>query len=414
VNDKTALRVVGLCVLAWVIMLGYAVARPTVESLYLEAYGAKRLPLVWLGLPFAVSVVVAGYNRALARFRVVRVYVLACLISAAAWALLLSGLAARLPGAVYALYLLKDVYIVVLVELFWTYSNTVFPLKTARWAYGLFCVMGSLGGMVGNLGVGPLAARYGTEPLPWAMPALLLVTAAVVRALAPLSTGAVERKDRAEQGGVLDGVRVVRGSRYLLGLLALIAVVQIVITLVDYQYNALVEATFTDPDERTAVIGRVYAAIDVASIVLQVTTGLVVRALGVGRTLLTVPLLLGVSMTLLLALPGFLWMAITKVASKSLDYSWFRATKELLYLPLGYEEKTAGKGIVDVLTYRVAKAAASALLLALVAIEAPAAAAGALALALAGVWIGLTVRIVRGYRALVAEQKRPPEGAAAS
>jgi ATP/ADP translocase len=410
-RERTTARVIGLCALAWLIMLGYSIARPTVESMYLQAYGAQRLPIAWLGLPFAVAFVVAGYNRALARHRVVRVYVAACLIAAAAWALLLSGLAARVPGAVYLLYLLKDVYIVVLVELFWTYSNTVFPLKTARWAYGLFCVMGSLGGMVGNLGVGPLAERYGTQPLPWAMPFVLVITALVVRALAPLSSGDIEPKQGA---GLLEGLRIVRGSRYLALLLVLIALVQIAITLIDYQYNALVEQTFRDPDERTAIIGRVYAAIDVASIVLQVTTGIVVRTLGVGRTLLTVPLLLGVSVTLLIALPGFLWMAITKVASKSLDYSWFRATKELLYLPLGYEEKTRGKGIVDVLTYRVAKAGTSALLLGLIAIDAPPEAVGVLALVLVALWMGVTVKIVRRYRALRPpdEAERPPEGAA--
>ena len=61
--------------------------------------------------------------------------------------------------------------------------------------------------------------------------------------------------------------------------------------------------------------------------------------------------------------PLFLTMAIAKVTSKSLDYSVFRASKELLYLPLGYKEKTQGKAVVDIMTYRVAKGLASLLVL---------------------------------------------------
>ena len=56
-------------------------------------------------------------------------------------------------------------------------------------------------------------------------------------------------------------------------------------------------------------------------------------------------------------------MVVVKVASKSLDYSIFRAAKELLYLPLSQAEKTQGKALIDMLTYRVAKGGASVLLL---------------------------------------------------
>ena len=46
-----------------------------------------------------------------------------------------------------------------------------------------------------------------------------------------------------------------------------------------------------------------------------------------------------------------------------MDYSLFRATKELLYLPLTHRERVEGKAVVDVLGYRIAKVAASAIVL---------------------------------------------------
>lgn len=405
--DRRAARVVGLSALAWLVMVGYGTARPSVESLYLEAFGSARLPHAWVGVAVAVALVVSLYNRAIARTRLVPFYVAACGVSAAAWAALLT-LRLWLPdAATYLLYVLKDVYVVVLVELFWSFANTVFPLRTARWAYGLFCVMGSLGGVVANNAIGPLAARYGTAQLPWAMPALLLVTAGLVGLLAPLSSGEAPKKTTS---GLAEGVRVVKRSRYLAWMFLLIAVVQVVITLIDYRFNVVVEHSYPDVDARTAIIGRVYAAIDYASIVLQVTTGLAVRFLGVAGTLLSVPVVLGVAIGGLTVAPGLVWTAISKVASKSLDYSWFRAAKELLYLPLPYREKTRGKAVVDILTYRVSKGAVSLLLLFLITVGASTAVTTALTFALLVVWALVTWRIARRYRALLLERAKSRAG----
>jgi AAA family ATP:ADP antiporter len=173
----------------------------------------------------------------------------------------------------------------------------------------------------------------------------------------------------------------------------------VVITLVDYSYNAAVEVAYPDTDARTAVIGQVYAAIDTSSLVLQLATGPVLRVLGISLTLLAIPGLLAGAVGGYLLVPRFLSMAIAKVASKSLDYSLFRAAKELLYLPLSYAEKTQGKAFVDIMTYRVAKGGASLLLMGLVALGSVSLVT---ALCLAGIviWIGLTAMIVRRYRAL--------------
>ena len=105
------------------------------------------------------------------------------------------------------------------------------------------------------------------------------------------------------------------------------------------------------------------AVIDVGSMSLQLLTGVVLAWLGVTRTLLAIPAILGAAVAAFAFAPHFLTMAVAKVASKSFDYSLFRAAKEILYIPLSYPEKTQGKAVIDMLTYRVAKAGASILLL---------------------------------------------------
>jgi len=123
-------------------------------------------------------------------------------------------------------------------------------------------------------------------------------------------------------------------------------------------------------------------------------TGLILKLIGVRWALLAVPATLGAGLAAYALAPGFGTIAFAKVASKALDYSIFRAAKEILYIPLSYEEKTQGKALADVLAYRVAKGATSFLLMGLAAL-----ALGDWALAPAfgflAIWVVLTVALTR-------------------
>jgi len=396
-------------------MVSYALARPASESLFLTHWGSEALPQVWIAVAFTAVVVGGVYSRFAARVGLTRLYGAVGLITAAALAALQLGRGLAPDAATFALYVWKDVYIVVLVEIFWTVANTSFQLKTARWIYGLFCVMGSLGGMTGNLLVGELADRFGTEQAVWGVVPLLGLSWLSGALLGPpdvLSGGPGSAPGKAK-ASLFAGLKVLRESPYLIWLLALIASVQVVITLVDYSYNAALEVAYVDTDARTRVIGQIYFAIDAVSMGLQMMTGPILKVVGVPLTLIGVPLLLSTAVGGYMLIPRFLSMAVAKVASKALDYSLFRAAKELLYLPLSYEEKTQGKAFVDIMTYRVAKGGASLLLMALVALEMT---DMVTTLCLVGgvVWLGLTLVVVQRYRVMALLQTRRAQNASDS
>ena len=386
-------QIAGLAGLCFLILGSYAMARPATESLFLEFYSYQDLPKVWLAVACGSVLVVVIYNRFSARANLVRLFGAVAAISGGVLGGLLMAGRAEVPGVAFALYVWKDLYIVVLVEIFWSFANVVIPLRHARRFYGLFCVLGSLGGLTGNLLGGAIALRYGsTTSLQLILPILALAWAACLwlsrlHPVAVVSTGGV----RAE-----GGLRILFQSRYLGLLLALIAVVQVVITLIDYQYNHVLQLAYPDTDERTAVTGRVYATIDFGSLWLQLATARILHRLGVGRTLLLIPLSLACAVGGTLALPRFGAIAVAKVLGKCLDYSLFRAAKELLYIPLTHEEKTQGKAVVDMMTYRVAKGGTSLLLLALGSIGLQG--LSVVALVGLGVWIKLTTSITRRYQ----------------
>lgn len=392
---------VAVCALAFAVLFAYALSRPPAESAFLEVHGSDALPWVWAAVGVAAVLAVTGYNQLAARLPLDRVLLLVAVGAALALVLLNCLRAARVPYSTAALYVWKDVHVVVLLEIVWSFANVVFRVRTARLSYGLFCACGSLGGMAGNLVTGELASRFGTDAALWA-PLPLLLAVAVAALLVPEDVRAQAKPK--ERGARAGGLAVIAKSPYLLLLLALVLLTQISITLVDYTYNEVVEATFADVDERTRLIGRVYAAIDLSALALQLSTAPILRLVGVPATLLAIPALLGSAVTAAALAPRFLLMAITKVTSKAFDYSLFRAAKEILYIPLTYAEKTRGKAMIDMLAYRVAKVGASLLLGGFV-FAGHGEAVLWVVLALVAVWLAVTWRLTRRYRARVSRDE---------
>ncbi len=397
------LRVGGLSLIGFFMMMGYSMARPAVESLFLAAHGHEALPYGYLSVVVVMGISVVVYNRFVGRVSLPKLYTAASLIAAALLAALQGAIALELPGAHLLLYAWKDVYMVVQVEIFYSYCATVFAIGTARWVYGFFGVIGSLGGLVGNLGVGPLARTLGSAGSLWLLVPMLLAGAAAALWLGQHAAEA-QVPAAALRPRISEAWRVVRQSRWLLLIMALVALTQTAITLIDFSFNQAVQEAVPNTDERTAVIGQIYAAVSVGTFVLNALTGPILRLAGVPATLLSIPFLLASAVVSFLVMPAFAVAAALKIASKCFDYTVFRSAKEILYIPLSLPEKTAGKSIVDMLTYRTAKGAASVLLLGLSAVGLSTWALGA-TLVVISLWLGVTIVLVRRFRLTVSREE---------
>ena len=381
---EEVVRVTALCGMSFFGLMSYAFSRPTIEALLTDAYGKEGLLDAWLMMSvFAVGVVMF-YNRIAARLAPIKLFGGTMLVTMALLLALLLMYGADVPGTPYLLFVWKDLYIVFLVEIFWTYANSDYPASKAKWAYGLFLFVGSLGGMTGNLMVKPFSSAFGAESVLWLVfPALVLawIACAVIDRMVPsVSAASKEPKTESRFG---QGLSVIVKSRYMTMLLLLIMCTQVAITLIDFQYNVILLDLYPDKDIRAGVGGQVYAAIDASALILQLLTGPLLALVGIPRTLMSIPLLLGLAVAFFLMVPKFFAMALAKIASKCFDYSIFRAAKEILYIPLSPLERVQGKAVVDILAYRVTKGAVTLFL------------KGALALiSVSGLVMGLTLGVI--------------------
>ena len=338
--------------LAFLIFASYEVARSPLKALLTVRYGADALPYAWLGVAISVTLTVMFYGRAAAHISLRPLYARVVLISLGTLVGFLLLQSQSVPGRIL-LFIWKDVYIVLLGEMFWTMANRLFELKRAKCIFGFFCALGSLGAFAGSWATKTYAHSWGTSQLPWLVIPILLLSIPIVFGLPQMGPKIIREKPAHRRS------KLVFGHRYLLHILGMIACIQLAVNLMDYQLTHMIQLEHPGQDEQTAVFGHIYSQISQLALVFQLGCGLIIGLYGVPGTLRRVPMVLLCCLGAFAVLPSLALISAAFVLAKSLDYSLFRAAKEALYLPLTHRERTQGKAVIDMMIYRVAKGAAS-------------------------------------------------------
>ncbi len=370
--------------LAFLILFSYGLSRSAIDALLQADNGKEATKYAYALVALGVTIVVPLYSRAASRYPIGSVMAFCALATAVVLAILLGARLLQLPHASYALYIWKDVYVVVLVELVWTLANSAYKTTTARWAYGFFCVAGSVGDMSGSFLSGEMVHSVGSAGLLWLVVPILVLTASV-GLKAARACGWPHPQSKNAMHGIL---AVVRDSRSIQLLLLMVASIQIVTTLIDFNYLTATYEAFPVLDDRTKVFAQVNMGIGLGALVLQALSGAIVTVIGLRALIVVLPAILGAAAIYASLHPTFVGIAVLKVANKILDYSLFRTSKELLYRPLTYSERTQGKAAVDVFGYRAAKGAASGLLVAMSGMAALVSVATATGI---GIWLLLAI-----------------------
>lgn len=391
-------RVVTLYAMGFLLIFGYAFARPCIDSMFLEHYTNDDLPLAWLLTSLASAVVIAFYNRLNQRYAILSLYGRASLFCAATLAILAFTYYSGFVPAIFILYIWKEIYMVVLMETYWSFADIVFSIGTARHTYGYAMAISSFGGVLGNLSVGPAAKMLGTEMALTSLILFLVVGFVIAYIGRQVGDEKPQQKDRNNDVGL--GIRSLLQSKYLVPLAILACTVQIVTGLVDYRFNGMLQENYVNTDMRTEALGYIHALVNIIGITIQVSMGPILRIFGIGNTFKSIPLMIAVSLIAFIAMPHFAIMVVAKITNKSLDYSLFRGAKEILYIPLSREEKTQGKGLIDIFMYRLARGCASLLLMGMKALSLTAYVMH-VSLVMVLIWLGLASVVAARYQNLV-------------
>jgi AAA family ATP:ADP antiporter len=270
------------------------------------------------------------------------------------------------PAVPFAFYIFVDILGVVLVEQFWSLTNSIYTTTEGRSWYGIVGTGGLVGGVAGG---GISAALIKFTPLQ--TPDLLLTASGTILLILSLTwlmarAGIFCEVDHETQPQTASAGswRIFGHSRYLALIAGILLLAQFASPIVDYQFMNAVEAAYPDQEARTAFISLFFSVMGMVSIGVNLgITPLVHRYLGTIAGLMVQPLLMMLCAWGFLLNSTLVFGTAAKISDRALSYSINRASKELLYVPVDSVLIYQAKAWIDMFGYRLFKVSGSLLIL---------------------------------------------------
>lgn len=340
------------------VLFNYPLIRASSTALFFEAYGAKSSPEAWIWSVLALVIAIFVSNYLQTKFHIQRVFGILTLFTVAVFGLgyifFLNGLA-KFPA--YTFFVWKEVYIVLQVHLILAYFNNLFDKDSFKKLIGPIGAIGSLGGVLGGLLTTHLSDSFGTSAV--VLAGVIVVGLAAIFFL--LTTNMEKLREVKEKPvSPLRSLGDSNTRNYVLLIIAMVALTQFIVNILDFKFNLGLESALGNKDERTSYLGHIYTITNALTFAFQfILLPLVLPRIKDQTLHLFIPfsyLLFGMIYSFFGGAPSFIFLASFYIYMKASDYSLFSAGKELLYQPLRVEQKYGAKYLTDMLAYRCAKA----------------------------------------------------------
>ena len=381
------------------VLCGYYFLRPVREAMGVSR-GMDELRWLFVGTSFVSLALVLAFGGVVARTNrrrfipIAYLFVIACLVVFAGM-LIVDGLAgggligtdaetpvARYVGYVFFIWL--SAINLFVTSVFWAFMVDIFDVRQGKRMFAFIGIGGTLGALVGGWATNVISGM--TESV--YLPAGLMLTGAAFFGLAIALMLALDRlalvsehsrhtaeemafqqqqqgagqgagpgeagDPRAKIGGTfLDGAKAVARSPYLLGIGAYIVLMAIANTLIYFtQANIILDSTDTF-SQRVAGFAQFDAFAQVATLFAQVfVTTHVIKRIGVGWTLVILPVVTMAGFAILSVWTVFGVMAVFQALHRATRYALSRPARETLFSVVSPSEKYKAKPVIDVFLYR--------------------------------------------------------------
>lgn len=411
----------------FLILFGYFLVRPVREAMgvnggmwELRALFYATMVVMLVANP-VIGILVAMFNR--------RVFLP---IIYSFFALNLLGFAALLrfapesigenTGRVFFVWV--SVYNFTVISFFWALMADGFTLERAKRLFPFVAVGGTLGAIAGSGLVARIGESVPPEGLMTMSAGCLLMAAGCAVGLSilfpPSEKTARRRVSEAEHRNPLAGFMQVARSPYLLGVCGYILLMAIVSTFLYFAQARVVSAAEEETGGRVAAFASIDFWTQVATLTLQLSlTGKLIRIVGVGITLIVLPVAGGIGCLLLgigenvgmTAAQSLVAITVLQAGFRAGRYAIARPARETLFTVVSPDEKYKAKTLIDTFVYRAGDAAGAGIdgLLA-------AAGVGLFGLMLmvaptAAIWAGLGLYLGYKQGRLAASEDEGPGGA---
>jgi len=347
---------------AFFTLLGYELMRSSATVLFKAAYGAERLPWVMACMPVVVLLGVWGYGQLLSRFGPRLTLQICSYASATLMVLGFALLKLEMIWVTPLLFLLKEFYVVLLIEQYWSYINSELDASSAKKLNGPITGIAGTGGVIGGILVAQLAIPLGTHALVL-LAALVLLPSAWIANYAYRRFGepALTTDEPPKSLGEGIGWESVQRNPKLLSLLFIVIASQVTAAVLDFKFQLILSDAFVGRiDEETAFQGQFWFVLNLVTVLVQfVVTPFLLTWVALRWVHLMMPALHCCTIAWAVIEPTLFSVGLAFFLFKVFDYSVFRGAKELVYLPLGFDARYRAKEFIDVFGYRTSKGGSS-------------------------------------------------------
>ena len=351
-------RAVVLSFLGAFLVIGFLIlAKSLREAFYLTLFDVRTLPYITVAVAVASVPTIGLFARLMARHDPHRV-LNATLAIEAVGLLVLWRIADQAAPATVAFYLWTAIGALLITSGFWIVTAEHFALRGAKRLFGLIGAGGTAGAMVMGNSLAWVSSRVPTLiPLVPGLVVLLLLFF-VTQALMPHSSGMsqhpVSGGDTAPTS-VRESFRLVWQSPHLRTLALIVFSATAASTLLDFQFKALAQQSFTTPDvgpgaarQLASFFGTFYGWAGAVALVLQLalTSRLMSRA-GVAGTVSVLPAAFLLGAIGVLLLPSLAMVTLARGGVYTLRKSLYRSALEVLYVPLPTLVRRKTKTFID-------------------------------------------------------------------
>lgn len=269
-------------------------------------------------------------------------------------------------------FIWTSVFNLFVVSVFWSMVTDVFRPGQGKRLFGVVAVGGTLGAVFGSGITTALVERLGAINL--------LLVSGVILELAVQASKVLDRREevmhvaeadnaaeavlvnregsKADEvigGGVLEGVKHIMASPYLIGIALLVLFYTITSTFLYFQQVDIVARVFGDDREtRTRVFGSMDLAVNIITLVCQMfLTGRLMKWFGVGFGLAFLPVVTMIGFGLIGIAPGLVALIAFQVFRRAGNYAIQRPAREALFTVLPRTDKYKAKNFSDTFIYRL-------------------------------------------------------------
>lgn len=341
-------------------LAGYEFVRSCTNTLFMEAYGTQALPWAMAMTPFALVGCLWFYNRMLSKMGPKKT--LACTILGSGLFAILCyvGITLKVTAFALVLFLFRECYVVLIIEQYWSFLNSKLKEDEAKVLNGPIAGWSSIGAIIGGMSVGYLAVPMGTESM-LLFAAILSLPAVGFAYIAYTIYGEPRSEKPKKSAGI--GLSVLFKEHLLVTIFLLVLVTQLVASVLDMSFQTALYERFTHKDEQTAYSGYFFALLNMVSATLQfLVAPLLLRWFRASHVQVFIPAVHVMTLFIMWQSPSMFTISLAFLIFKAFDYSIFRATKEIFYIPMSFDARFRAKEVIDVFGYRFGKGITSAAL----------------------------------------------------